>query len=233
MNKVERLNALHAEWIKCRRCTLCEERTHVVFGEGNPDAPIMIIGEAPGETEDERGKPFVGASGEVLDEFLDASALIRHEDTYITNVVGCRPTIKSTDDRTGANRLDNRPPNKDERDACKPRVMELIYIVDPLLIVTIGRVPFQVLFGRAPKIETIRGRFNTLHMQGRHTELRYAVISMYHTAYLSRTYDRRMEGPWGKTMTDWVKICNVIDYLRSAYYGIERPNREELIRGRK
>lgn len=233
MNKRERLRALRSSWIDCQKCDLCESRTNVVFGEGNPEADILVIGEAPGENEDYEGRPFIGVAGQILNEFLDSCALSREDDVYVTNVVGCRPTVEGINDRTGEPKIDNRPPSKDEREACRPRVLEIIYIIDPLLIVTIGKVPFQVLFGRAPKMESLRGHMQTLHLAGRHdTDLRYAVLPMYHTAFLNRTHDRRAEGPWGKTMTDWVKVCNVIDYLRSAYYGIEPPNREEIIRGR-
>lgn len=233
MNKAERLRALHEEWVDCQRCGLCHERTSVVFGEGNPDADILVIGEAPGENEDLEGRPFIGLAGQILNEFLEAAALDRWKDIYVSNVVGCRPTVEGINDRTGEPKIDNRPPSKEEREACRPRILEIIYIVDPLLIITIGKVPYQVLFGKAQKMESLRGRMQTLHLAGRHTELRYAVLPMYHTAYLNRTHDRRPEGPWGKTMQDWVKVCNVIDYLRAAYYGTEIPNREEIIRGRQ
>lgn len=233
MNKKERLDALRESWANCQKCGLCEERNNVVFGEGNPDADILVLGEAPGEAEDNEGRPFIGLAGEILDEFLGAAVLNRWEDIYATNVVGCRPTVEGIDSRTGKPRVDNRAPSKVERDACKPRLLELIYIIDPLIIVTIGKVPFQVLLGKAPKIDSLRGNIQTLHLAGRHTEVRYGVMPMYSTTFLNNTYDRRSEGPWGKTMRDWVKVCNVIDYLRSAYYGTPTPNREEVVRGRE
>jgi uracil-DNA glycosylase len=227
MNKRERLEALEERWSDCKRCELCRTRNYVVFGEGNPEADILVIGEAPGSKEDLNGRPFIGPAGQVLDGFVDAMSLDRRYDLYVTNTVGCRPTVASEDEHTGQIRIDNRPPNKDERLSCKPRLLEIIYIVDPMLIVSLGKVPSQVLFGKAPKMEALRGNIQTLHMQGRHTEISYPVMPLYHTAYLLRTHDKREEGPWGKTMMDWVKICNVIDHLRLVYYGTERPNREE------
>ena len=221
------LRDLKAEWINCNRCDLCKTRKNVVFGEGNPNADILVVGEGPGATEDDTGRPFIGVAGQILDQFLAAVKLDREEDIYVTNVVGCRPILESIDDRTGEPKIDNRPPSKDERLACKPRLMEILYQVDPLLIITIGKVPMQVLLGKAPTMASIRGCMQTLHVQGRHTEIRYAVLPMYHTAFLNRTHDIRKEGPWGKTMQDWVLACNVIDYLREGYYGTPRPNREE------
>lgn len=221
------LRDLKAEWINCNGCDLSKTRRNVVFGEGNPNADILVVGEGPGENEDKYGRPFVGVAGQILDQFLNAVGLSREKDLYMTNVVGCRPILESIDERTGAPKTDNRPPSKDERMACKPRLMEILYQVDPLLIITIGKVPMQVLLGKAPTMASIRGRMQTLHVDGRHTEIRYAVLPMYHTAFLNRTHDVRKEGPWGKTMQDWVLACNVIDYLREGYYGTPRPNREE------
>lgn len=227
MNKRERLDALEERWSECRRCELCRTRDNVVFGEGNPDADILVIGEAPGEQEDLRGRPFIGPAGDVLDGFISATALDRNVDLFVTNTVGCRPTLAVEDEHTQCIRIENRQPNKDERLSCKPRLMETIYIIDPMLIVALGKVPFQVLFGKAPKMESLRGNIQTLRMQGRYKEIKYPVMPLYHTAYLLRTHDKREEGPWGKTMLDWVKVCNVIDHMREVYYGTERPNREE------
>lgn len=228
MNKKERLEELEEAWDGCRRCELCRTRNNIVFGEGNPSADILIVGEAPGEHEDTLGRPFVGPAGDVLDGFLTSMSLNMGSDIYVTNVVACRPTAAVEDEQTGQIRIENRQPSKDERNSCKPRLLETIYIVDPMLIIALGRVPFQVLLGRAPKMESMRGSMQTFRMQGRYTRIKYPVMPLYHTAYLLRTFDKRTSGPWGKTMADWVKICNVIDHLREVYYGTERPNREDL-----
>lgn len=228
MNSRQRISELASQWVNCKRCDLHHTRNRVVFGEGNPDADILVIGEAPGAEEDLHGRPFVGEAGKILDGFTEAVGLDREHDLFVTNAVCCRPTLEDIDERTGKPRIDNRQPNKEERKGCNPRLLETIYLVDPLLIITLGRVPFQVLFGRVPKMEALRGRMQTLHFQGRNTEILYPVMPMYHTAYLLRTHDKREEGPWGRTMKDWVRVCNVIDHLREAYYGVERPKREEI-----
>jgi DNA polymerase len=228
MNRRERIKELAGEWVGCKRCELHRTRNRLVFGEGNPEADILIIGEAPGEEEDRTGRPFVGPAGEVLNGFLNSMSLSREHDVFVTNTVCCRPTQEDVDERTGKIKVDNRQPSKDERTACNPRLKEIIYLVDPILIITLGRVPYQVLFGRVPKMESLRGRIQTFRMQGRKVEIKYPVMPLYHTAYLLRTHDKRTEGPWGKTAKDWVKVCNVIDYLREAYYGVERPDREDM-----
>jgi len=227
------LQELKKFWGECKRCDLHKTRTSLVFGEGNPDADILIIGEGPGEQEDASGRPFQGRAGEVLDEFLDAVSLDRDQDIYITNVVCCRPTVEAIDDRTGQARTDNRPPSKVEREACRPRLMETIYLVDPFLIITVGKVPFQVLTGKAPQAKSIRGRMRTLTMAGRATNINYAILPIYHTAYLARSHDRRKEGPWGETLRDFVKAAKILDELRAAYYGTPKPNRQEMVNARR
>lgn len=226
---MSRLSDLKKEWENCERCDLHKTRTNVVFGDGNPKADILIVGEGPGENEDESGTPFVGEAGTILNQFLQDAVLDRDHDIFITNVVACRPTAESVDDRTGQMRIENRPPTKVERLACRTRLVETIYQIDPLLIVTIGKVPFQALCGRASKMASVRGRMQTCHLEGRHTMIRYGVMPMYHTAFLYRTQDRRKEGPWGRTGFDWARICNVIDYLREAYYGLPQPDREAVL----
>jgi len=227
------LDALEEYWGDCKRCELHRTRQHLVFGEGNPEADILIIGEGPGEQEDETGRPFYGRAGEVLDEFLENVALDREEDLYVTNVVCCRPTVEAVDERTGQTRIDNRPPSKVEREACRPRLIETIYLVDPLLIITVGKVPYQVLTGKAPQAKAIRGRMRTLTIEGRVTKINYPILPIYHTAFLARSHDRRKEGPWGETLEDFVMAVKVLDHLRSAYYGVPTPNRQEMINARR
>lgn len=228
MNARERIRDLASEWVGCKRCELHKTRNRLVFGEGNPEADLLVIGEAPGEEEDRTGRPFVGEAGGVLNGFIESVSISRESDIFMTNTVCCRPIQEIEDNRTGRTKIDNRQPSRDERIACSSRLNEIIYIVDPILIITLGRVPYQVLFGRAPKMEALRGHIQTLRMQGRLGEIKYPVMPMYHTAYLLRTHDKRVEGPWGKTSEDWVKVCNVLDYLREAYYGVERPKRKNM-----
>lgn len=225
MNEADRLQDLYYGWRSCTHCGLCEKRKHVVFGEGNPTADILIIGEAPGKKEDQTGLPFQGEAGDVLNDFLSTTGLSRDDDVFITNVVGCRPTAEVKDDRTGKTITTNRPPSKAERDACRDRLMEIIYIVDPLLIIAVGNVPATALLGRASTMQKMRGRIFKATIPGIRTRIHYPVLVVYHTAYLLRTFDTREEGPWGNTLRDFYAACDVIDYLREAYYGTPIPDR--------
>ncbi|MCA9374486.1 uracil-DNA glycosylase [Candidatus Peregrinibacteria bacterium] len=119
------LEALRAKILKCRLCRLCEGATQAVPGEGNPDADIFFIGEAPGKNEDLQGEPFVGAAGKFLNELLE-SINLKREDIFITNIVKHRPP-------------NNRDPKDDEIEACFPYLDQQIQAIKPLLIVTLGR----------------------------------------------------------------------------------------------
>lgn len=108
----------------CEKCDLCCTRTHVVFGTGNPNAEVLFIGEAPGRNEDEQGLPFVGRSGQLLDQYLKAIHLDREKNVFITNIVKCRPP-------------ENRDPLPNEWDACIPYLREQFRLIKP----KIGRLP--------------------------------------------------------------------------------------------
>lgn len=225
------LKELEADWIDCRRCDLCHTRTNVVFGEGNPSADIMIVGEGPGKEEDETGRPFIGESGQILDQMIDAIAWDREQELYVTNTVCCRPTqeVKGDD---GKMRIENRPPSKSEREACRSRLLDTIYIVDPLLIITLGKVPTQALLGKIATMESMRGKLYAATLQGRHLPIRYSVMPVYHTAFLLRTFDKREEGAWGKSARDYVLACKIVDHLREAYYGT-KVDRKAMIDARR
>lgn len=117
---------------QCERCRLAEGRTHAVPGAGPADADLMFIGEAPGFHEDRQGLPFVGAAGEFLNELLASIGLAR-DDVYITNVIKCRPP-------------GNRDPQADEIETCRPYLDEQIEIIEPKMIVTLGRFSMQLAF---------------------------------------------------------------------------------------
>jgi len=134
MTKEEKLRQLEVEAKACKRCRLHESRTNVVFGVGPADAKIMLVGEAPGLMEDKRGLPFVGAAGKNLDMLLQTTGLKR-ENVYITNVVLSRPP-------------QNRAPLPDEIEACRPFLEGKISIIQPKLVVALGRVAAGELLGR-------------------------------------------------------------------------------------
>ena len=118
---------------ECRKCQLCESRTHAVPGEGNPRARLMLIGEGPGESEDQSGRPFVGRAGELLDRIL-ASVDMPRGDTFIANVVKCRPPR-------------NRVPLPEERDACLPYLRRQIELIRPAVLLALGGTAAEALLG--------------------------------------------------------------------------------------
>lgn len=148
----------------CDLCRLATGRTQVVFGVGNPDARLMFIGEGPGRDEDIKGEPFVGRAGELLTDIIKAMKL-RREDVYIANAVKCRPP-------------ENRNPEPDEMEACRPYLMRQIDIIQPEVIVTLGRFGLQTLFERSIAISSVRGQW--MEWNGRR------VMPTYHPAYLLR-----------------------------------------------
>ena len=127
----------------CNKCHLCQSRTNLVFGVGNPDADIMFIGEGPGEQEDLQGKPFVGPAGKFLDEMLSIIDLDRSK-VYIANIVKCRPPM-------------NRDPAEDEQDACIGYLYEQIRIINPKIIVCLGRIAAKRIMSPNFKITISHG----------------------------------------------------------------------------
>src|SRR5260370_41926130 len=161
---IESLEAIGADVRVCRMCKLSERRTVAVPGEGSPEAEIMFIGEGPGFNEDQQGRPFVGAAGQLLTEMLRGIGL-RREDVFITNVVRCRPP-------------GNRDPLPDELAACDTYTQRQLAVLDPKLIVTLGR------FSRARFIGS--GSMRDLHGRTREWNS-ITCLAMYHPAFILRT----------------------------------------------
>ena len=138
------LDHLQAEAQACRKCALCEGRTQVVFGVGNPHARVMIIGEAPGKNEDIQGEPFVGAAGKSLNDLL-ALANLEREDIYIANVLQCRPP-------------DNRDPRPEEIRLCASYLREQTRSIDPDYIVTLGNFSTKFILKTDVGITQLRGQ---------------------------------------------------------------------------
>lgn len=132
----------------CRLCPLCETRTNIVFGVGNPHARVMFVGEAPGKNEDLQGEPFVGRAGENLNRILSLAGL-RREDIYIANVLKCRPPA-------------NRDPKADEVLACSPYLREQIRSIWPDIIVTLGNPATHFVLKTEVGITRLRGRFHQM-----------------------------------------------------------------------
>ncbi|HEX6300666.1 MAG TPA: uracil-DNA glycosylase [Acidimicrobiia bacterium] len=130
--------------MQCTACRLAETRTNVVFGVGDPDANLMLVGEAPGKNEDLQGEPFVGAAGQLLDELLGGIGVHR-EEAYIANVLKCRPP-------------GNRDPQEDEIDACKGYLREQIKMINPRVVVTLGNFATKLLTPTETGITRMRGQ---------------------------------------------------------------------------
>lgn len=128
----------------CRACPLSETRTQVVFGDGDPHADLVFVGEGPGAQEDEQGIPFVGRAGQLLTKLIDGIGLSRN-DTYIANVVKCRPPA-------------NRDPRPDEISACRPYLEAQLGFIAPAVVVTLGNFATKLLLGTTRGITTLRGR---------------------------------------------------------------------------
>ncbi len=143
MSKQEQLNNLNVEMKACNKCALRKYCIQVVPGDGSAQAQIMFIGEGPGKKEDELGKPFVGAAGKFLDEML-AIINLKREDVYIVNTVKCRPP-------------ENRDPLPEEKETCWPWLLEQVKIIQPKLIVTLGKHSMEI-FLPTFKISQIHGQ---------------------------------------------------------------------------
>ena len=150
---------------ECTQCGLCATRTQTVFGTGDIRARLMVIGEAPGADEDRQGEPFVGRAGQLLNSMLRAAGFERPQ-VYIANVLKCRPP-------------NNRDPATEETDRCLPYLRRQIELVDPVVILCVGRVAAQRLLERDEPIARMRGRIHRLGNR--------PVIVTYHPAYLLRS----------------------------------------------
>lgn len=168
---------LRAAVAGCTRCALHKSRTQTVFGVGNPDADWMIIGEAPGAEEDRRGEPFVGRAGKLLDEMLRAVGHSR-DSVFIANILKCRPP-------------NNRDPKADESAACRGYLERQIELVQPRIIVAVGRVAAQLLLDTDVPVGRLRGKAHDLGGT--------PLVVTYHPAYLLRSPSQKRKS--------WHDLC--------------------------
>ncbi|MCP3905226.1 MAG: uracil-DNA glycosylase [Planctomycetes bacterium] len=172
-SRIEALEALRREHdAGCPHCTTVTGHTQTVFGEGNPDADLMFVGEAPGAEEDRTGRPFVGRAGQKLEEMIRAMGLDRG-DVYIANVLKSRPP-------------DNRTPLADEIAGCAPYLAEQIRIIEPRVIVALGGPAAKFMLDTATGITKLRGTWAQFDAGG----LVVDVMPTFHPAYLLRNYTR-------------------------------------------
>ncbi len=164
----------------CRKCAIGSQRRNNVYGEGDPSARLMLIGEGPGETEDLMGRPFIGRAGQLLDKMIGAIGLAR-EDVYICNTVKCRPTLPGT---RGPR---NRAPEPDEMANCRPFLDEQIDIIRPHVILALGAPAAKSFLGRDFQITKMRGCW----YEGPHG---IALMATFHPAYVLRQTGGELEG---------------------------------------
>jgi uracil-DNA glycosylase len=155
----------------CPRCKLSKSRTNIVFGQGNPKADLMFVGEAPGRDEDEQGLAFVGRAGQLLTKIVEAMGYQR-DDVFIANVLKCRPP-------------NNRNPEPDEVASCRPFLEEQIRLIAPKVIVTLGTFAAQALLETDESIGRLRGRWR--NARG------VRVMPTFHPAFLLRSPERKKD----------------------------------------
>lgn len=179
------LEAIREDIGECVRCKLHQHRTHIVFGEGDPKARIVFVGEGPGADEDATGRPFVGKAGQLLDKIIAAIGL-RREDVYIANIVKCRPP-------------GNRTPERDEVATCEQFLFRQLAFINPKVIVALGSPAFQTILRTKDAITRARGQWREWNG--------VKVMPTFHPAYLLRVPEKKREA--------WEDMKKVRDYLNS------------------
>ena len=187
------LDELKEKLQNCKGCPLCSTRTNLVFSDGNPNANIMLIGEAPGADEDRLGVPFVGRAGKLLNEFFEKAGIDRQKDIYICNTLKCRPP-------------DNRDPLPEEKEACREYLDAQIEILKPRIILLCGRVAVNSMLGTTQGITKIRGKW----FEGPNFS---KMMPIFHPSYLLRNSSNTVGGPKWLTWQDFKEIKREFDSI--------------------
>lgn len=180
----------------CNGCALASSRNNVVFADGNPStAKIVLIGEAPGEMEDETGRPFVGRAGQLLDKFLADAGISRDEDVYVINTVKCRPP-------------ENRVPTDEEKASCRKFLETQIDIINPRAIILCGATALKsfVNLDKKQTISKVRGQWMNITVDGKE----YRSMTIFHPSYLLRNHSMEDGSPRRLMQEDLVNIKNEI-----------------------
>lgn len=170
-SKEKMLRDLRNEVERCSRCRLAATRTMTVFGEGNPDAEVMFIGEGPGKLEDLTGRPFVGRAGELLTRIIELGMGVHRSSVFIANLVKCRPTVDMKFER-------DRPPDHEELASCSPYIIRQVEIIQPRVIVALGSPSAKFLLDTSTGITKLRGNWG--FFRG------IPVMPTYHPSYVLR-----------------------------------------------
>lgn len=179
--------------LACTACDLCQTRNNVVFFDGNPKAKLMIIGEGPGQNEDDTGIPFVGRAGKLLDKILESVQIDRQKDTYICNIVKCRPP-------------GNRVPTPQERELCSRFLRAQIEFVKPKLILLAGTTAVQAILNVKDPISRLRGKWIEWENGAR-------VMPVFHPSYLLRNDTKQVGSPKWLMWQDIKEVRKQLDLL--------------------
>ena len=179
----------------CKECKLCETRTNTVFGQGNRDSGVVLIGEGPGEDEDLQGLAFVGKAGQLLTQILEAGKISR-DDVFIMNIVKCRPP-------------ENRTPTAEEMAKCSQHLEAQLALLRPMIVVCLGNTPMKWLLQTTEGISKIRGKW----FDWRGAKL----MPMFHPSYLLRNQSRAKGSPKDQTWMDVQALKKQIEDMDRGY----------------
>jgi uracil-DNA glycosylase len=196
---MEALSDLRSKALVCTSCSLHEKRTNVVFGEGSPQSPLVLVGEGPGDQEDKTGRPFVGRAGQLLDKALAEAGLSR-EDVYICNTVKCRAADWST------GKPQNRPPTPEETSQCRQWLLPQLQIIGPKVILAIGAPSAKNLIKKDFKITQERGLYFPC-------EYAKTAIATLHPSYILRQQRPDNDGGFSLLVADIQKAWEAAQKL--------------------
>ena len=192
------LDDIKVQSLSCTSCQLCETRQTVVFGSGNPTSKLMIIGEAPGDHEDQKGEPFIGRSGQLLTSLFESVGLSRETDMFITNIVKCRPPK-------------NRNPYQVEINACSSLLSQQLTSIQPQIVILLGSPSMRTLLSKNLKISEVRGQWFKKRVKYMKTPL--YIMPIFHPSYLLRNPSNDINKPKWNTLQDLLTVKNKLDKL--------------------
>lgn len=193
MDMLEKLEKVKKDCFSCQKCELCKTRNNVVFSDGAPNNKLMLIGEAPGFYEDQKGLPFVGKAGQLLDKIFASVGLSREKDVYICNTIKCRPP-------------ENRDPLPEEKAACREYLDKQIEILKPKIILLCGRIAMTSMLENPAGITKERGRW----FNGPNGSI---MMPVFHPSYLLRNDSRAKGSPKWLMWQDIQEIKKAYDLL--------------------
>lgn len=189
----EELNEIRKKCLQCSKCSLCNTRTNIVFSGGIPNNKLVLVGEAPGYWEDQKGEPFVGKAGQLLDKIFECVGLSRKKDVYICNTIKCRPP-------------ENRDPLPEEKNACREYLDSQLNILKPKIILICGRVALNTFLPDKGGITKVRGQW----FDGPYGS---KMMPIFHPSYLLRNDSKEKGSPKWLMWQDIKEIKRVYDEL--------------------